>query len=86
MTDTQKQARTGLRGLLDRWRAFANRLMRAQTIVLLTLVYVFLIVPMGLFMRLIGRSPLRQPREGPDSAWTVHADEPYTIERFKRLF
>ncbi len=78
--------RSGLRGILDRWRGFARRVARAQTLVLLTVVYGLIIIPMGLVLRLAGRSPLKQPRESADSAWTPRAEVPYTLERFKRLF
>lgn len=78
--------RSGLRALLDRQRAFALKVARVQTLILLTVVYVLLIVPLGLVLRAMGRSPLRQPRESPTSAWTPRPDEPYTVEQFKRLF
>ena len=83
---TASAPRSGLRGLLDRWRKFAERVARVQTNILLTVMYVIIIVPLGLAMRLMGRSPLQQPREGPDSAWTPRRETPYTVERFKRLF
>ena len=86
MSESTTPYRSGLRGLLDRWRAFANRIARVQTAVLLTIVYWLIVLPLGLGLRLVGKSPLTQPREHPDSAWTPRVDEPYTVERFKRLF
>lgn len=86
MTEPTSPPRPGLRGLLDRWRAFAGKVARVQTQVLLTLVYGLMMLPLGFLMRLVGRSPLHQPRESAESAWTPRTEVPYTVERFKRLF
>jgi len=84
--DVTTAPRSGLRGILDRWRGFAQRVARVQTIILLSIVYWLLILPMSLLMRLFGKNPLVHPRESEDSFWTPRADPPYTVERFKRLF
>lgn len=86
MTESTSPPRSGLRRLLDRQRAFAQKVARVQTLILLTLVYAVMVVPLGFVLRLAGRSPLRQPRESADSAWTPRADVPHTLERFERLF
>lgn len=86
MTESSPPPRSALRRLLDRWRGFSHRVARAQTYVLLTLVYGLIIIPLGLLLRLFRRSPLNQRRLSPDSAWTPREDVPYTVERFKRLF
>lgn len=82
--DNPPPPRSGLRGLLDRWRGFANRVARVQTAILLTVVYALIILPMGLLLHLLGRSPLNHPGEGADSHWSAREAPEYTIERFRR--
>lgn len=77
---------TGLKRLLDRWRAFANTIARVQTAIILTVVYWVLLVPIGVTMRLLGRNLLEHSRAAPDSYWLPREEVEYTVERFRRPF
>lgn len=77
---------TGLRRLLDRWRAFANTVARVQTAIILTVVYWLMLVPIGVTMRLFRRNLLEHSRVEPDSYWFPREEVEYTVERFRRPF
>jgi hypothetical protein len=58
--------------LLELWMSFARFVGRVNTIILLTVVYLLVITPVGIGMRLMGRNCLRTPVHG--SLWTGHSE------------
>jgi len=73
---------TALVTLWEAWKRFAQRLADFQGRVLLTLLYVVLIVPGGLVLRLVG-DPLRR-RRPPTSNWTARVPVPTTLDEARR--
>jgi hypothetical protein len=68
--------------LWSHWRRFARRLADFQGRVLLTLLYVVLIVPGGLVIRLAA-DPLRRHRPE-TSNWTPRLPDPGTLDEARR--
>ena len=64
------------------WKRFARRLADFQGRVLLTLLYVVLVVPVGLVLRLVA-DPLRR-RQPRTSNWTPRLPAPATLDEARR--
>jgi len=58
---------------------------RVVTVVLLTVLYVAVFVPLGLVLRLVGRTPLL-PREEGGTTWRPRAPEDETLEAARRPY
>jgi hypothetical protein len=46
------------------WKAFANRLGKIQTLILMTLFYFLILGPVAICLRLLGKRPLRYSLSG----------------------
>ncbi|TXF13360.1 SxtJ family membrane protein [Pelomicrobium methylotrophicum] len=69
------------------WMRLAELLHRIVSPVVLGVMYAVLIVPVGLFMRLIGRDALRLKRNPQEASyWVGRDDGAYSPERFKNQF
>jgi hypothetical protein len=64
------------------WKRFARRLADFQGRVLLTFLYIVLIVPVGLVLRLVA-DPLRR-RQPQTSNWTPRPPAPATLDEARR--
>jgi hypothetical protein len=69
------------------WMKLAAVLGRVNEHLLLTLLFVGLIVPLGLLLRLLGRQPIGlQFRDGAASYWRRRRPEEFAAERMERQF
>jgi len=77
-----------LLGTLKRgWMAFAHRLGQIQTAIILFLVYVLLIGPLSLLLRLFGRGDLLEMRRRPGTSFAHQKEQiPSDAERCERQF
>ena len=68
-----------LRNLWNRWKAFGQKIADFQARLILTLVYFIIVLPFGLFVRLLS-DPLHMKKNTLESLWfDKHLDEP-TLE------
>jgi Saxitoxin biosynthesis operon protein SxtJ len=69
------------------WLSFAQKLGKANTIVLLTVIYLIVIGPMALIVRLLRKDPLRK-KKNPKLAtyWLNRISSEQTVERQKFQF
>ena len=75
-----------LKNLWAAWKSLAHKIGRVQTVILLTIFYFVIIVPIGSVFRLFGWDPLRAGRSQrkADSNWlTVETGEP-DLESMRR--
>lgn len=76
-----------LRLLYKPWMALAVLLGFIMTRVLLTLIFVLLFIPTGLFMRLFGRDPLRRKLDpAAKTYWIRKQYSPESRERLERYY
>ena len=75
-----------LRKLWALWKAFAHRLGRVQTAVLLSLIYHVAVGPLGLLGRLSGRDLLGLKPAPGASYWAALPDTTRTLERARKQF
>ncbi|MEL6617216.1 MAG: SxtJ family membrane protein [Bacteroidota bacterium] len=70
------------------WMALAFALGYVMTRVILTLVFVFTVVPIGLIMRAIGKDPLAKAQDPEAESYWIHRDDPApsTRQRLERYF
>jgi hypothetical protein len=69
------------------WLLFARILARVNTIILLTLIYVVIIGPMALILRILRKDPLQKKKNSLiTSYWHERASSEPTIERHKFQF
>jgi hypothetical protein len=66
----------------EAWKRFARRLADFQGRVLLTLLYIVLVVPVGLVLRVVA-DPLRR-RQPQTSNWTPRPPAPATLDEARR--
>jgi hypothetical protein len=66
-------------------RTLLHYIGRVVTVILLTVVYVVVFVPLGLVLRLVGRTPLL-PREALSSTWKQRAQEEQNLEAARRPY
>ena len=66
----------------EAWKRFARRLADFQGRVLLTVLYLVLVVPVGLILRLVA-DPLRR-RRPQTSNWTPRVPAPATVDEARR--
>jgi hypothetical protein len=57
------------------WMAMAHAISRVTNPIFMSIMYVLVITPTGLLMRLLGRQPLRH-REGADGFWHGRENQP----------
>jgi hypothetical protein len=74
------------RRLYGYWMGFAKVLGKINTIVLLTLVYVVIIGPVALVLKVFGRDLLDRRPEPRSSYWYEKTQEDVTLERSKQQF
>ena len=72
--------------LRDGWMAFAHVLGRAQTAILLTLIYLLTVGPISLLSRLTGQDLLRLRRSGKDSYWAPLERTTKTLDEARKQF
>ncbi|MCX7984212.1 MAG: SxtJ family membrane protein [Bacteroidetes bacterium] len=70
----------------SKWLAFARFLGRINTTLLLTLVYIFLIGPCALIVRLLRRDLLQKEVGRCTTFWQTKEGEPDSVERFYYQF
>lgn len=75
-----------LRPFYYAWMGIALVLGLVMTRVILTIVFVVLIVPIGVVMRLAGRDPLGLRRDGRTSYWMPRADMDRSPERLEKYY
>jgi hypothetical protein len=71
-----------LRRIWEAWKRLARRIGEFNSRVLLTLLYIVLLIPFGLGLRLVA-DPLRR-RKPVASNWIVRAEAPATLEEARR--
>jgi len=67
------------------WMAGGRAISRVTTPVMVSVVYIFVITPMGLAMRALGKNPLKQ-REQAAGSWVERSSESETPARMERQF
>jgi hypothetical protein len=76
-----------LRPLYYAWMTLALILGMVMTRVILTIVFVFLILPIGALMRVLGRDPLQRNQESPaDTYWISREDMDRSQERLEKYY
>lgn len=73
-----------LRKLWTRWKAFGQKIADFQARLILTLVYFIIVLPFGLFVRLLSDPLIVKDRRSRETMWVPkHVDEP-TLENARR--
>lgn len=67
------------------WMAFARALGFVNTMILLTVVYLVVVGPMSIIMRVLGKDPLTH-RKSPESFWKPKDPVSNTINQARRQF
>jgi hypothetical protein len=71
-------------GLIEHgWMAFAHAISKVTTPIFMAVVYYVAIVPMGVFMRILRRNPIRH-KATDDSFWVIH--ESRNVDQMNRQF
>lgn len=73
-----------LRALWKGWLRIARAIGTLNTIVLLTILYWLVVVPLGLILRLLGQDPLRVRRGSETTLW--HEKRPLHLDSLHRQF
>ncbi len=68
------------------WMKLASALGFVNQRILLTVVFGFMITPIALVLRLIGKQPIRSCGEGVDSYWRARREDEFTTSRMERQF
>ena len=75
-----------VRPLADGWAFIGKTIGRITTPILLTIVFVFVVTPLGLLLRLFGSDPLRLKRDPKASTyWIERKKRSFSPEDFERL-
>ena len=74
-----------LKQLWDGWKRLAEKIVRVQTLILLTLLYVILILPFGILASLFG-DPLGIRRPAGASLWRSRGTPPADLDAARRQF
>ncbi len=74
-----------LKKLWDGWKRVAEKIVRVQTLILLTLLYVILILPFGFLASLLG-DPLGVRRPAGSSLWRSRGTPPANLDAARRQF
>jgi hypothetical protein len=84
--DAQQKSRSGWKKLLDYWLRIARILGNANTFVLLTIVYVVVIGPGAVLLKIFGKDLLDRKHEDRESYWydkaAVHQDVDHSKHQF----
>ena len=76
-----------LRPLYQRWLKFAHILGRINTQILLFLVYVIVIIPAGIMMRVFGKDPMQRKMNSDISYWEkINLEGLNDKRRYEKLF
>ena len=75
-----------LRALGRAWMRFAHALGRIQTFLILSIVYLVVLGPIGVVMRLTGQDPLRRPAGEGRTGWDDRIPEPAGLPAARRMF
>ncbi|HEV8267732.1 MAG TPA: SxtJ family membrane protein, partial [Thermoanaerobaculia bacterium] len=68
------------------WMAFARLLGRINTMLFLSIVFFFVLTPVGAFLRLVGRDELRRRRAPSDTMWVPYPARVGDPKHFERMF
>jgi hypothetical protein len=68
------------------WMAFARALAIANTVLLLTVVYIVLIGPMSLVARIVGKDPLAHRDRPRGSFWRTKEHVAHTLDQARHQF
>ena len=75
-----------VRPLADGWAFIGKTIGRITTPILLTIVFVLVVTPLGLLLRLFGSDPLRLKRDAKAATyWIERKQRAFTPEDFERL-
>ena len=73
-----------LRALWKGWLRLARAIGTVNTVLLLTVLYWLVVVPLGLVLRLLGKDPLRLRRGSEPTRW--HEKRPLQLDRLHKQF
>lgn len=68
------------------WSAFSHALGRMNTVIFLSVLFLLVLTPLGLVLRLLGRDPLRRRRISCGSMWVPYAGRTSDPKHFERMF
>lgn len=68
------------------WMRFAHLLAVVNTTILLTIIYIVIIGPVGLVMRIVGKDPLDRKWRADGSYWRMRESAQETIDNVRQQF
>lgn len=80
------RSRTTWRIAYGYWMRFARALGKANALLLLTIVYVVMIGPAAIVLKILGKDLLDRKANENHTFWRDKVQEPFTIERGKQPF
>ena len=77
-----------MKGIWRGWKRFAHKLISAQNWLLMALVYWFAVMPVAVFLKLIGHKLINTPAkdDSVDSYWEPRDDGGMDMGRAQRMF